>query len=54
MNDRPETDLEVAGKMLSKITPREVREVQEKREKENPSLPGFLIKDVIDVTKRPN
>lgn len=50
MTDRPKSPIELAAEMLPKTNP---REMLEKREKENPSLAGFLIKNEIDLTGGP-
>jgi hypothetical protein len=50
MHDRPKSFFDVANEMLRKSNP---PEMEEKSEKKNPSLPGFLIKNEIDLTKRP-
>ena len=47
MNDRPKTPFELASEMLPKTNPREMLEEREK------DLHRFLIKNEIDLTKRP-
>jgi hypothetical protein len=54
MNDRPKSPSGIFQDALNRATAEKSLDKRlEEREGENSSLPGFLIKNVIDVTKRP-